>query len=95
MARYFIYFLTRTMSTRFILLYIFRETDCYGFERDRNLDKVPYQEFISDYIPTLARRTRRWEKLYRPSKVDHLPNGLFANRKGTIPIDLIICLNYC
>lgn len=60
------------------------DTDCYGFEKDRNVDQISYENFVSDYIPTLARRTKRWENIYRPSKMDQLPQGFLANRRGSI-----------
>lgn len=39
------------------------KVDEYGFERPNNFDYQMYEIFMSDYIRTLAKRSKRWEDL--------------------------------
>ena len=46
-----------------MLMYVFliSMVDAYGFERDESFDQHAYDEFMSRYLSTLARRAGKWE----------------------------------
>lgn len=46
----------------------FSKVDEYGFERADNFDYQTYENFMSQYIRTLAKRSKRWEDLSRSDK---------------------------
>ncbi|XP_026467046.1 growth hormone-regulated TBC protein 1-A-like [Ctenocephalides felis] len=41
----------------------FHNTDEYGFERPENFDYEVYEKFFSNYLSTLARRSKKWQTL--------------------------------
>lgn len=43
----------------------FSKVDEYGFERPESFDYKTYEHFMSQYIRTLAKRSKRWEDLSR------------------------------
>ncbi|XP_017375246.1 growth hormone-regulated TBC protein 1 isoform X3 [Cebus imitator] len=51
--------------------------DPYGFERPEDFDAAAYEEFVSGYLVTLARRAAKWSRLLRGGGV---PRGRAVKR---------------
>jgi len=47
-----------------VLCYRAPAVDAYGFERPDDFDYKTYNEFMSRYVHTLARRSGRWAALF-------------------------------
>ena len=43
------------------------ELDPYGFERDESFDHVQYEQFMSDYLIVLTKRSIKWQRLISQS----------------------------
>lgn len=47
-------------------LYVFwSSVDPYGFERSKDFDYESYEEFMSEYLVVLTRRSIKWSKLLK------------------------------
>lgn len=45
------------------LFLIHSDVDEYGFKRPENFDYKAYEQFMSNYLKTLAKRRKRWEEI--------------------------------
>lgn len=57
--------------------------DEYGFERGEDFNYEAYEQFMSEYLPVLARRSRRWARLMgNPNSLKQGPTVKRYIRKG-------------
>ena len=42
---------------------IFSRVDEYGFQRPKGFDRFAYDDFMTNYVQVLVRRSKRWEQL--------------------------------
>lgn len=56
------------------------EIDPYGFKRKSEFDYAQYQEFMSEYLAVLARRSMRWSDLMRSGNEKQLARSLTIKR---------------
>ena len=57
--------------------------DEYGFERGEDFNYEAYEEHMSEYLPILARRSRKWSQLLKnPSSLKRSPILKRYMRKG-------------
>lgn len=45
-----------------IVFFSFSDVDEYGFERPEDFDYESYEEFMSSYLKTLAKRSKKWSE---------------------------------
>ena len=62
----------------------FSPIDAYGFVREDDFDYKSHEEFESEYLVVLSRRSMRWDKEMKKDKYQH-------DRKSTA--SFIACLN--
>ncbi|KAK3922961.1 Growth hormone-regulated TBC protein 1-A [Frankliniella fusca] len=61
----------------------FSKVDEYGFERGDDFNYEAYEEFMSEYLPVLARRSRKWARLMiNPTSLKRGPLIKRYMRKG-------------
>ena len=58
------------ISITFISIF-FSDTDPYGFVREDDFDYKSYEEFESEYLSILTRRSMRWKKVMTKEKFRH------------------------
>lgn len=72
------------MSIYLLIFFPFySKVDEYGFERAEDFDYESYEEFMSQYLPILARRARKWARLMgNPNSLKRGPVIKRFMRKG-------------
>ena len=56
---------------QFTLFFICSEIGPYGFVRENDFDYKSYEEFQSEYLVVLSRRSMRWKKEMKKEKFKH------------------------
>lgn len=58
-----VYFHAITNNKSFFALFFSSDVDEYGFKRPENFDYKSYEQFMSNYLKTLAKRRKKWEAI--------------------------------
>ncbi|XP_014254338.1 growth hormone-regulated TBC protein 1-like [Cimex lectularius] len=65
----------------------FSKVDEYGFERPEDFDYAMYENFISQYLKILAKRSKKWSTIMASGKSLKKYSGLKADIRKGIPIE--------
>lgn len=63
--------------------------DGYGFERGQNFDHIVYDDFMSQYLSILARRSTRWRDILATK------SPIQKTAKGKVLFVVVLIYNHC